>query len=251
MRKSKNTVITPESVLLTVQETAARVTAEVKEMLAASRAEFDLKMEKSRAEFERSKAERDAEFERRSAERDAEFERSKAEFERSKAEFERKDAALQKSFAKTERMIQNVNKQIGGMANSHGEYAEEFFYNALRRRKRNMLGEHFDDIVRRNAVTINQGYEDEYDILLVNGQAVCVVEVKYKADSGDMPQRMLRKAQTFRVNFPQHKDKKVYLALAGMSFHPLTEKACINNGIAVIKQVGETMMISDQNLKTF
>jgi len=244
MRKSKNTVITPESVLLTVQETAARVTAEVKEMLAASRAEFDLKMEKSRAEFERSKAERDAEFERSKAERDAEFERIKAEFDR-------KDAALQKSFAKTERMIQNVNKQIGGMANSHGEYAEEFFYNALRRRKRNMFGEHFDDIVRRNAVTINQGYEDEYDILLVNGQAVCVVEVKYKADSGDMPQRMLRKAQTFRVNFPQHKDKKVYLALAGMSFHPLTEKACINNGIAVIKQVGETMMISDQNLKTF
>ena len=208
MDKSNNTAITPESVLLTVQEATARVTAEVKEMFAASRAEHDLEIKKSRAEFEQRVAE-------------------------------------------TDRLVKDLGKQIGGMANSNGDFAEEFFYNALYHGQRNMFGEVFEDVVKGNTVTINKGYEDEYDILLVNGRAICVVEVKYKADSGDLPHQVLRKAQTFRVNFPHHKDKKVYLALAGMSFHPLTEKACKENGIAIMKQVGNAMVVTDENLKTF
>ena len=98
---------------------------------------------------------------------------------------------------------------------------------------------------------MNKGFEDEYDILLINGRAVCVVEVKYKADSSDLAQKVLRKAQTFRVNFPQHKEKRVYLALAGMSFHPLTEEACRESGIAIMKQVGETMVVHDEHLRAF
>jgi hypothetical protein len=61
----------------------------------------------------------------------------------------------------------------------------------------------------------------------------------------------LRKEKTFRVNFPEHSDKKLYLALASMSFHKLTEKACKDNGIAIIKQVGNTIVVSDENLKVF
>ena len=168
------------------------------------------------------------------------------------------DRVLSVKFAETDRQlketgqfIKEVGKQIGGMGNSHGDYAEEFFYNALLKSKKNLFGEKYDAVLRSNKVTVNTGFEDEYDILLVNGRAVCVVEVKYKADSSDLAQKVLRKAQTFRVNFPQHKDKKVYLALAGMLFHPLTEQGCRESGIAIIKQVGDTMVVYDENVKAF
>jgi hypothetical protein len=199
--------------------------------------ETGAKLEQSRIEADK----RNAEFEQK-------FEKSRVEADKRNVEFEQK---FEKSRSENDKIIKDLSMQIGGMANSNGAYAEEFFYNALLHGKRNLFGEVFEEVVKGNIVTINKGYADEYDILLVNGKAICVVEVKYKADSSDLPQRVLRKAQTFRVNFPQHKDKKVYLALAGMSFNPLTEKACKENGIAILKQVGDAMVVTDENLKVF
>ena len=202
----------------------------------------------------------------------AKLEQSCAEADRRAAEYDRRAAEATLSRAETEKQfkelgeylnqvgqridgvgeqIKQVGQQLGGMGNSHGDFAEEFFYNALLRGKRNILGEEFDDVMKKSKVTFNKGFEDEYDILLVNGRAVCIIEVKYKADSSDLPQKVLRKAQTFRVNFPKYNDKIVYLALAGMSIHPLTEKACKENGIAIMKQVGDTVTIYDKHLKAF
>jgi hypothetical protein len=36
-----------------------------------------------------------------------------------------------------------------------------------------------------------------------------------------------------------------------MSFYPELEDECKKNGIAVIKQVGETVVIYDEHIKTF
>jgi hypothetical protein len=139
---------------------------------------------------------------------------------------------------------------INGISANNGAAAEEYFYNALKYGNKNMFGENFDDLFRGEKRKTIKGYEDEYDIMLFNCRAVCIVEVKYKADSSDVLQ-VLRKERTFRTNFPEHAKKKLYLAMASMSFHPLTEKACSDNGIAIMKQVGDTMVVSDENLKVF
>jgi hypothetical protein len=204
------------------------------------------KIEQSREEADRRAVEadrREVEADRREVEADRRAVEADRKFEQSRAEAERETQALKDA-------IKQVNQQIGGIGKSNGAVAEEFFYNSLLHGQRNLFGEKFDDVIKGDKVTINKGYEDEYDILMVNGRAVCVVEVKYKADSSDLPQ-VFRKAQTFRVNFPQHNQKSVYLALAGMSFTPLTEQVCKDNGIAVMKQVGNAMVITDENLKTF
>jgi len=75
------------------------------------------------------------------------------------------DRMLSEKFAETDRFIKDVNKQIGGICNSNGEFAEEFFYNALLHKQRNIFGEHYDEVLRKNIVTANKGFEDEYDIL--------------------------------------------------------------------------------------
>jgi Icc-related predicted phosphoesterase len=89
-----------------------------------------------------------------------------------------------------------------------------------------------------------------YDILLLNGKSIGIVEVKYKAHENDVS-KVLRKAETFRVNFPEYAGHKIYLGLATLSFYPELEQGCINEGIAVVKQVGDTVVINDKHLKVF
>ena len=159
-----------------------------------------------------------------------------------------KETALQQK--ETDRLVKENAVLINGISRSNGAAAEEYFYNALQHGNKKLFGEEFDDVFRGEKRKTIKGFEDEYDIMLFNHRAVCIVEVKYKADSNDVLQ-VLRKERTFRRNFPEHNKKKLYLAMASLSFHPLTEKACKDNGIAIMKQVGDTIVVSDENLKVF
>ena len=201
--------ITPESVL-----------ESVKEMFAASRLEFDQRFEISRAEADRRAAEAD-----------------------------RENKALREKIDKLGDIVKQTNKQLGGIGNSNGDAAQEFFYNSLNRTKV-LFGEKFDLVIEQESRKSIVGFEAEYDIIMFNGHYVCIVEVKYKADAKDI-QKVLRKIITFRKNFPEHNDKKIFLALAGMSFSKNTEEACKDNGIAILKQVGDTIEVYDENLTTF
>ena len=168
----------------------------------------------------------------------------------SSADFDRRSAAFDLEMQKLRDAQAETAKQIGGMSNTRGTATTELFYNSLKYGQKKMFGEEFYDVFKEESRQTNKGFEDEYDILLFNGQAVCIVEVKYKADTNDVMQ-VLRKESTFRANFPEHNNKRLYLALASRSFHHLTEKACKDNGIAIMKQVGGTVVISDENLKVF
>jgi len=75
-------------------------------------------------------------------------------------------------------------------------------------------------------------------------------EIGKKQEETDVPQ-ILRKAETFRVNFPEYKAHQIYLGLATMVFPPELEQECINEGIAVIKQVGDSVVINDKHLRVF
>jgi hypothetical protein len=156
---------------------------------------------------------------------------------------------LQKSMGITSTQIDNLHKTMGGWANNHGFFAEEYFLNSFENNKRNFFGEKFDKI-RDHVKGIKDDFEDEYDILLINGKSIGIVEVKFKAHVNDVP-KVLRKAETFKVNFPEYKDHKIYLGLATMAFYPELEQECINEGIAVIKQLGDSVVINDKHLKVF
>ena len=180
-------------------------------------------------------AESQAETERRKKEANAEYEQLRAENEKQKAE--------------TEREIKMVNQTLGSWANNQGSFAEEYFFNAFEKGQQNFFGEKFDDI-EKNIKGFKSGYKDEYDILLVNGKSVGIIEVKYKGHESDVP-KVIRKAETFRYNFPEYQNHKVYLGLATLVFSPELEQGCINEGIAVIKQAGDTVIINDKHLKAY
>ena len=160
---------------------------------------------------------------------------SRVDFEKSKSDFDRRMKELQKT--------------LGGWAHNHGSFAEEYFFNSFENGKKNFFGEKFDKI-KKHLTHFWQGLEDEYDIVLYNHVSVAIIEVKYKAHINDIPD-VLKKAETFRILFPNYKDFKIYLGLASMSFYPELEQECINKGIAIIKQVGDMVVISDGHLKVF
>jgi hypothetical protein len=162
-------------------------------------------------------------------------------------EIGRKQEETAKRQEETGKQIDQLQKTVGGLGNNLGKFAEEYFFSSFEKGQRNFFGENFDKI-RKQIRGIE--LEDEYDILLINGKSVGIIEVKFKAHESDVP-KVLRKTGTFRVNFPEYKNHQVYLGLATMSFYPELEEECIKEGIAIIKQVGDSVVINDKHLKVF
>jgi len=175
-------------------------------------------------------------------------------FEATWAALQETDRILTEKFAKTEQLIKEnaermkeLQQTVGGWSNSHGFFAEEYFINSFKEGQKNFLGEKFD-IFKANMKGFKN--EDEYDILLINGKSAGIIETKFKLRRSDITQ-ILRKAETFRVNFPEYAHLKVYLGVAALTFDPVAKKDCIKRGIAIIKQVGDTVVINDAHLKVF
>jgi len=164
--------------------------------------------------------------------------------------------AIEKSQEKTdkyredyERRMKKMEETMGAWANNIGSFAEEYFSTSFEDGKQNFFGEKFDEM-ETNLKGIKKGYRDEYDILLINGKSVGIIEVKSKAHENDVS-KVLKKAKTFRINFPEYANHQAYLGLATLVFYPELEQLCIDEGIAVIKLVGDTVVINDGHLKVF
>ena len=175
-----------------------------------------------------------------------ELHKSQAETDR---QMKQSQAAFDVGMQELQASIKQVSRQMGGMANSNGDMAQDYFYNALYNRN-TLFGQEFDEVKTEKRKIKKTGVEVQYDVLLVNGKSVCIVEVKYKADTDDV--RSIPGIQEkFRQNYPEHDDKKLFLALASMSYNEYVEAECKKLGIAMIKQVGDTIEIYDEHMKVF
>ena len=206
-------------------EWAAEIRAILRETVQIQ-AETDRLLKESVAETDRLLKESIAETDRRRKEEDEKYEQRQA---------------------KIDRQIENVNKMVGAWSNNQGSFAEEYFYNSFIRGRQNFFGEEYDSIRRQ---VEGKRVFDEYDLLLVNGKSIGIIEVKYKGSKSYIS-NVIKKADTFRRNFPKYKNHKVYLGIASLSFSRELEQECINEGIAIIKQVGDTVIINDKHLKAY
>jgi len=220
---TKNRILTFKDVLSSLKETS--------KLMDKNAADFDARMKKEEEARILSRKEFDARMKR---EEEARI-------------LSRKD--FDERMRKADERIKKMQETLGGMGNSHGSFAEEYFYNSFEAGKQNFFGEKFDEIAK-NVSHFWQGLKDEYDIVMYNHVLVALIEVKYRARVDDIP-KVLKKTETFRILFPHYKDFKFYLALASMSFEPTVEDECIKQGIAIIKQVGDTVVINDKHLKVF
>jgi hypothetical protein len=158
-------------------------------------------------------------------------------------------AALRISQEKNDKKFDKLHAELGAIGHSNGDAAESFFYNSLEDNK--VLGNvKFDEIIK-NVKQKKHRQQDEYDIFLENGNSVGVIEVKYKVQQIHIDKLIEKKAENFRILFPDYTDYKLYVGIAGLSFEPETEEYAVKNGLVVLKQKGDVMQVNSSQMKAF
>ena len=97
------------------------------------------------------------------------------------------DAQMAKTdaqMAKTDDKLNRLSELYGGVSSNQGSAAEEFFFNSLTANPE--VGGIKFDRVTPNVMPATKTKQGEFDIVLVNGNSVAVVEVKYKVHPSDI-----------------------------------------------------------------
>jgi len=142
----------------------------------------------------------------------------------------------------TDRKLDKVAKMLGGISANQGDIAEEFFYNSFI--KDNHLGSlAFDDITKSMAKHRGK-IQEEYDLFLTNGDAIAIIEVKYKAHIEDIV-KLERKFNHFKKLFPIYQDYKLYGAMASFHFNQETKDELLKQGYFVVERSGD--LITTEN----
>ena len=173
-------------------------------------------------------------------------------FEETKQLFKETDKKMQENAAelrKTEELFKKLGIHVGGMANSHGQSTEEYFYNSLVENPR--LGNIKFDEISRNLHYKIANLEDEFDITMFNGNNIALIECKYRAKEEDVIKLIDKKVGNFRILFPFYASHTIYLGIAGFSFDARMEKFARDNGVAILRQRGNVVEVEADNLKAY
>jgi hypothetical protein len=138
---------------------------------------------------------------------------------------------------KTDEQLKKVAKLVGNISNNQGDIAEEFFYNSLKA-KPSLAGINYD-FIDKNVTRSKNKIEDEYDILLVNGKDIAIVEVKYKAHSNDIEKLVNKKYSNFKKLYPEYKDYNHHLGLASFNMNDDVKELASQNGVILLQRKGE------------
>lgn len=146
---------------------------------------------------------------------------------------DRTDAQLARTDAKLDRLAE----MYGGVGSNQGAVAEEFYFNTLKANP--VLGGVRFDYVQRNAERTGAGLANEFDLLLINGRTVYVVEVKYKAHEKDLRRLLDVKAVNFPRLFPEYADHEQHFALATFHIHDDLKSTALKQGVTVLQRKGD------------
>ena len=144
---------------------------------------------------------------------------------------------MDKRQAKTEATVEKVAKLIGNVSNNQGHIAEEFFYNSISANP-TLNGINYD-FTDKNITRKRFGIEDEFDMVLINGKDVAIIETKYKAHSKDIIKLVTKKLENFKILYPEYKDYSHHLALASFHINDDVKKEAKKNNVILLQRKGD------------
>ena len=163
------------------------------------------------------------------------------------------DKKRDEEIAELRKLNKSMNSEVKGIANSNGLFAEEYFYRTLDE-SRTFGGYHFDfadrNLKRNHTNKEGKPVQTEYDVLMGNKVATCILEVKYRARKKNI-EELLEKVDKFRIHFPAYANHKIFLGIGALSFEEGVERMAKEYGIGIMRQNGDAVEIDDANLKAY
>lgn len=138
----------------------------------------------------------------------------------------------------TDKKLDKIAELVGNIGKNQGDIAEEYFFNSLSHDAR--LGTiHFEDIAQ-NMHKQRGKLEEEYDLVMTNGDTIGIIEVKYKVHVNDL-NKLERKMRNFKMLFPVYATYKVYGAIATFHIHSDAKDAALERGFFVLQRSGKVI----------
>jgi hypothetical protein len=164
------------------------------------------------------------------------------------------DRTLTEKFEELGITVKDINSNVVGIGNNNGEFAEEYFFSSLKK-KMEFAGVHFDDISKDikllRKLPNGERLKDQFDILMINDDAVALVEIKYTARKGYPATMVNQKVPNFRILFPDYAGYKIYLGLGALSISEEVAEEAKKLGIGLLRQVGETVEYETKWVKAY
>jgi SMC interacting uncharacterized protein involved in chromosome segregation len=166
------------------------------------------------------------------------FKQLSIENRESKREVDEQMKQTDEQMKKTDEKLKKLGVLTGNISNSQGEVAEEYFANSLEANPQ--IGNLTFDIVDRNTLRRIGKLRDEFDIILINGDSVAVVEVKYKLHPKDI-EKLTQKKENFRKLFPAYSGYKLYMGLASFKVSQEVRKCIEEKGYFLLQRNGDVI----------
>jgi len=198
-------------------------------------------------ESERQRKEYQQENERQREKHRQDLEEYKQAFKESQKAFEERQrinqqemAALCASLAKTEKLVEQTNKQVGGLTSRWAEFVENLIKPAAAR------------IFREQGIDVHytamrvKGDDDrgsmEIDILVENSNEIVAIEVKSHLEVRNV-KLFLEVLARFKEAFPKYQNYKLYGAVAGIKIDEKADEYATQEGLFLIEPAGDSVVI--------
>ena len=135
-----------------------------------------------------------------------------------------------------------LGKMVGSISNNQGDVAEEFFFNTLAAKPK--VADVTYDSIEKNLNKSQGSLQDEFDLVMVNGTDVLVIETKYKAHKSDLDRLLNKKFPNFKQLYPQYKDYEHHLGLASFHINDNLKEQALNKNVIVLKRKGKVIEAS-------
>ncbi len=176
-------------------------------------------------------------FEEREREREKRFEESEKRYQKSQQEWQEIKALFQETDKKFQETDKKINKVHGEFTSQWGKLVEAIVrpscLRLFRARGIDVSRTHENTTIERDGIK-----KAEYDAILANGSEVVIVEVKTKLRKKDV-EYFTKKLGEVKTYMPEYANKKVYGAMAAISFDREADKEAIKKGLFLIKGSGE------------
>ena len=172
-------------------------------------------------------------------------------FKEQSRESDRRFQESDRHFRETERLIkeqnQRVDEQLGKLGNRLGEFVEWQVRPAAVR----LFQERGIDVVELSSdLSVQKGDDGlEIDLLVVNGSEAIAIEVKSKLTQTDVDEH-LERLDKFKKLLPRYQSLTILGAVAAMVIPSEVARYAYRQGLFVIAQSGENLVIlNDQKFK--